>query len=35
MEIESCIITFVRWLRERNFDMYLGALTEFYHGFLH
>ena len=29
MEMESCILTFVRSLRERNFDMYLDALTEF------
>ena len=29
MEMESCIRTFMRSLRERNFDMYLDALTEF------
>ena len=29
MEMESCILTFVRSLRERNFGMYLDALTEF------
>ena len=29
MEMESCILTFLRSLRERNFDMYLDALTEF------
>ena len=29
MEMESCILTFVRSFRERNFDMYLDALTEF------
>ena len=29
MEMESCILTFVRSLQERNFDMYLDALTEF------
>ena len=29
MEIESCILTFVCSLRERNFDKYLDALTEF------
>ena len=29
MEMESCILTFVRSLQERNFDMFLDALTEF------
>ena len=29
MEMESCILTFVHSLGERNFDMYLYALTEF------
>ena len=29
MEMESCILTFVCSLQDRNFDMYLDALTEF------
>ena len=29
MEMESCVLIFVRSLRERNFDMYLDALTNF------